>query len=758
MAARKIISLLLILLILFPPAQGWGQGGSSAGPAPGTSTGQGPSPTSPATQGSGLTAPGMQGTSPDLSSQAQFYLQKIGPSLSPPTQQKTAPGQLTPSQLPSQPALPQEATEKSSSRPAAPATRELTAMENRSKAQGMPLSYFGYNLFSQAPSSFLPVTAIPVGPDYIIGPGDTIRMIIWGSVQGEYSQVVDRNGRIAIPKVGVVQVSGLSFKQLQEVLEREFTRQYNNFQMNVTLDNLRTIRIYVVGQAQHPGSYSISSLSTLINGLFAAGGPSLSGSLRDIQVRRQGRTIIHLDMYDFLIKGDKTKDIRLMPEDVVFIPLAGKRAGIGGPVKTPAIFELRGERTLSDLIHLAGGLDPTAFKSRVQVMRIKDRREMVLTEDDLEKFLTGRLPDIVLGDGDLIRVFPVPSVDIKMVRVEGAVQNPGEFGYRDNMRVKDLITFAGGFLLQSNLEEAELTRVTVTPDGPQTSRIYINLRRAMADMGRDNILLKPNDYLSVRPVPDWALYKLVTLNGEVKYPGAYTIKKGETLSSVLTRAGGFTDRAYTKGASFTREAVKRMQAEHLTQAIDRIEAEMLSLSVQKTQTAVEKEDTERQKTVVAQQQQFLAKLRTIVPLGRVVIRIDDPERLRGTPDDLELQDGDSLVIPQIQQSVNVLGSVVNPTAVIYDPYLTVKDYLAKVGGPSKHADVRHLYVIKVNGSALSGRGYFFGRLDSVRLDPGDSVVVPENLERVAWLKEVKDIAIILGQFALMAGVVFAAIK
>ena len=776
LTCRQALSLFLILLILLPPTQGWCQAGASnagtglgpgtsssagptdsmgsmgAGPA-GPSTGLGPSPTAP--------APSIpQGPSRDLQSQAQFYLQKIGETPSLLTPQKAVPGQLPQSRFPAQPLTPQEAIEKPSraSTPAAP--KELTAMENRSIARGMPLTYFGYNLFAQPPSSFLPVTAIPVGPDYIIGPGDTIRIIVWGSVQGEYRQTVDRNGQIGIPKIGVVQVSGLTFRQLQQVMEREFARQYNNFQMNVTLDNLRTIRIYVVGQASHPGSYSISSLSTLINGLFAAGGPNLNGSLRDIQVRRQGRVVVHFDLYDFLIRGIKTHDIRLMPEDVIFIPLAGKRAGIGGPVRTPAIYELKGERTLMDLIKLAGGLDPSAFKSRVQVLRIQDRREMVLIEDDLEKFMTGRLPDIVLQDGDLIKVFPVPSISIRTVRVEGMVQNPGEFGYRDNMRIKDLITFAGGFLLQSNLQDAELTRVTVTPEGPQTSRIYINLRRAMSGTLRDNILLRPNDYLFVRPVPDWSLYKLVSIRGEVKYPGNYTIKKGETLSSVLARAGGFTDSAYTKGAFFTRIAVKKMQAEHLKQALDKIEAEMMATNVQQTQTALEKEDVERQKTIAAQQQQFLAKLRTIQPLGRVVIHIDDPERLRGTPDDLELQQGDSLRIPPIQQTVNVLGSVVNPTAVVYDPYLTVNNYIAQVGGPTKHADLKHIYVIKVNGSALSGGGnlLFGGGVASARLDPGDTIVVPEDLERVAWLKTVKDVATILGNFALTAGVVFAALK
>jgi len=613
---------------------------------------------------------------------------------------------------------------------------------------------------------------VPVGPDYVVGPGDTVHIVIWGNVQGEYRLTVDRHGQISIPQIGIVHVSGLTFKQLRQVLDREFERQYTNFQMNVTLDNLRTIRVYVVGWARAPGSYEISSLSTLVNALFAAGGPSGAGSMRDIQVRRGGRVIVHFDMYDFLIRGDKTKDIRLMAEDVIFIPLAGERAGVGGPLKAPAIYELKQERTLSELIQLAGGLAATAFKSRVQILRVQDRREMVLFEDDLEKVLTGRGPDLPLVDGDLVRIFPVSGVVAKVVRIGGAVSNPGEFGLRESMRIKDLLHFAGGPLYMANLDQAELTRVYVTPQGPETRRININLRKALAGNSRENILLKHDDYLFVRTVPEWDLYKFVELKGQVKFPGRYTITVGETLSSVLRRAGGFTDKAYPKGAFFTRQAVKATQQEHLNKAIDRIEAEMLAIASEATQTELSAEEAKRQAEYVRHQRQLLAKLREIQALGRIVVRLDDPERMRGTPQDIELQEGDSLYIPQIQQSVNVLGAVYNPTAVIYSPHRTVKEYITMAGGPTDIADTGSVYVIKVNGSAVSrhavkwfgsswdGTDYTFhiGGLSSMRLDPGDSIIVPEKLERIAWLREIKDIASILGQIALMAGVAVAALK
>ena len=292
MVARKIISLFLTFMIFLPPTQGWGQ---------------------------------------PLEDQAQFYLQNIGPGQAPSNQ----PGQLPSTQSPIRTELPRQLP--TSPQPAQVLTsaprqpEEISAVERRAWARMMFVKQFGYSFFYQPPASFLPVQAVPVGPDYVIGPGDTIRIIIWGSVQGEYNLTVDRNGQVDIPKVGAVHVSSMTFKQLREVIDREFARQYNNFQMNVTLDNLRTIQVYVVGQARFPGSYAVSSLSTLVSALFAAGGPGKSGSMRDIQVRRGGKVISSFDMYDFLLRGDKRKDIRLQSEDVIFIPPIGPMVAIGTP-------------------------------------------------------------------------------------------------------------------------------------------------------------------------------------------------------------------------------------------------------------------------------------------------------------------------------------------------------------------------------------------------------------------------------------------
>lgn len=836
MSLKQLMCLVLVVQLILPTTQGWGQ-----------------------TQ--------------RLEDQAQFYLQNVGPGQAPSTQ----PAPLPSAQPPIRPELPRQAAT-----PFQPAqilttaprqSEEISEVERRAWAHRMFLKQFGYGFFYQPPASFLPLQAVPVGPDYIIGPGDTLKIIVWGSVQGEYNLTVNRNGQIDIPKIGVVQVSGLTYRQLREVMDREFARQYNNFQMNVTLDNLRTIQVYVVGQARFPGSYAVSSLSTLVSALFASGGPCKSGSMRNIQVRRGGKVVTHFDMYDFLLRGDKSRDIRLQSEDVIFIPPIGPVAAIGtpksmqevgealktmarvqlqkssaetsftpvapatptaasswqqqedlriitgmktpqelshqqqkqaeirpyqikpapkswlernfdkneaefekefgislpeavnklamtrgldfgGPVKVPGIYELKNEKSLGDLLHLAGGLGDIAFKGRMQVLRVQGQQAMILFDEDLGK-LESRRPDFRIVDGDFVEIFPVPSLVEKKVAIAGAVKNPGEFGFRDNMRVSDLVAYAGGLLQQADKREAEITRVSITPQGPETSRLHIRLFAALNNGPRDNVVLKPNDYLFIRPVPNWDIYKTIQLSGEVRFPGTYAIKKGETLSSVLTRAGGFTDRAYLLAGVLIRQSTKTLQRQQLTAAIDRLEAQVLASGAIKAQTSLEPEEAKKAEIAARQQQALVASLRKVEPLGRVIIHLSDPERLRGTPDDIGMEEGDVLNVPQVQQTVNVVGAVYAPTAVVYAPYKTVKEYLRLAGGPTQIADTKAIYVIRINGSAMSRQGFSWlgSGVNGAVLEPGDTIVVPEQLERVSWLKEIKDITTIISQIALTAGVV-----
>jgi protein involved in polysaccharide export with SLBB domain len=314
------------------------------------------------------------------------------------------------------------------------------------------------------------------------------------------------------------------------------------FEMNVSMGALRTIRVYVIGNAEKPGAYTISSLSTLINALFEAGGPSKTGTMRDIQLKRNGQTVVHFDMYDFLLKGDKTKDARLMPEDVIFIPPLGPVTAIAGSVNNPAIYELRGETKISQLLGLAGGLNTLAFRGRMQVERIYDNNLQVVFETDLNN-VTDK--DVSLQSGDVVKIFPIVQ-DKRIIKVTGAVQREGEYGFSPNMTVKDLISLSGGLKYYAYGKEAELTRTHITDSGPKAEKIIFSLEKALTGDPESNLPLKENDYLFVRTIPEWKLYETVIISGEVNFPGTYTIKKGEKLSSLIERAVWFTDKAYLK--------------------------------------------------------------------------------------------------------------------------------------------------------------------------------------------------------------------
>ncbi len=645
---------------------------------------------------------------------------------------------------------------------------ETSAFEEYASGKKLDIKQFGYDLFAGAPSTFAPVETVPVGPDYVLGPGDQLLISVWGKVNGEYPLQLDREGKVNLPLTGVMNLGGMTFAEAKSFLDKELSRYYqpSEVKMNVSMGALRTIRVFVVGKARSPGSYTLSSLSTLINALFAAGGPSKVGTMRDIQVKRGGQTIVHFDLYDLLLRGDKTNDIRLMPEDVIFIPPVSPLVGISGAVKSPAIYELKGEATVGDLVQMAGGLNDIAFTGRLQIDRIVDNNKDVIIESSLDDpaALSTRLTP-----GDLISVFSIVS-DTKFVRLYGAVHRDGAYGIGSGMTVKDLISMAGGLKYFAYTEEAELTRVTPTQKGPVTEKIRINLKRALEGDPKDNIQLKNDDFLLVRPVPEWEVYRTVTISGEVRFPGKYTVLKGETLSSLIERAGGYTEDAYLKGAVFTRESVKELQQKQLNEAIDRFEQAIMQESIALTESALTPEEAKQQAEALGQRRALLAKMRGARAKGRISIRLAELDKLKGSSSDMVLEDGDAITIPQTPSQVQVIGAVYNQTAFIYSPDGSVSGYLKKAGGLTGDADDSEIYILKVDGTAISKRessGWLMhwdqetnrwagGGFMSARLDPGDTVVVPEKIEKIFWLKEVKDITQILYQIAVTAGVLIVA--
>ena len=485
--------------------------------------------------------------------------------------------------------------------------------------------------------------------------------------------------------------------------------------------------------------------------------------MRDVQLKRRGKTVARFDIYDFLLKGDKTRDIRLMPEDVIFIPSVGPLVAIAGNIKNPAIYELKGESKLSDVLSMAGGLTATAFKGRVQVQRIENHKFRTIFEGDLIDIDRHLEKDFVVQDGDLVKVFAV--VDTKnTIMISGPVANPGEYGITPGVtRIRDIIALSGGTLYYAS-KDAELTRIKVTQSGPQTERLPIDLSRAVQGDPQHNITMEINDYLFIRSVPEWDLYKTVTVGGEVKYPGVYTVQKGERLSSLLERAGGYTDKAYLRGAVFTRVRVRELQQKNLEEVSVRLERELLSAGASQMSAAISREEIEAKRAEYEQKQKFIDTLKRLKATGRFTIRLAHLRLLKGSEYDIELEEGDILHIPSAINVVNVAGSTMFQGSFLYSENLSYKDYIEMSGGYTRNADESNVFILKADGSAMKPKSSIFWNSNRSRweiaalgetvkeVEPGDTVVVPEKIERVAWLRDIKDITQILANVALTAGV------
>jgi protein involved in polysaccharide export with SLBB domain len=337
------------------------------------------------------------------------------------------------------------------------------------------------------------------------------------------------------------------------------------------------------------------------------------------------------------------------------------------------------------------------------------------------------------------------------------------------MRVKELIYTGGNLKRNAYLPEAEITRLIKTEKGVTSKVININLGEALRENPEHNIPLKEDDYLLVRQVPGWYIEKTVTLEGEEKFPGVYSFSKGERLSSVIERAGGFTEYAYLKGAFFTRESAKRIQEKRIKGAVDKLEKDMLRSQARLAEASVSGADAKGLEQSMVAKRDLLRKLKVAQATGRVVIVLDSLDKFAGSKYDLELEDGDTLTIPPMPWIVNVLGSVYNPTSIVYTRGKRADFYLSKVGGPTRDAEEGEMYIVKADGTVISktqkgafglswdseGKRWVGGGFMAARIDPGDSILVPSKITRIVWKKELMDWTTILFQLAVTAGVIVA---
>lgn len=721
------------------------------------------------------------------------------------------------------------------------------------------LKPFGYDLFSGMPSTFAPATDVPVPAEYIVGPGDTLEVQLVGNTKGRYSLVVGRDGSVNFPELGPIAVSGRRFEQVREALQTRVREQMIGTSASIGIGELRSIRVFVLGDAETPGSYTVSGLSTITNALFVSGGVKKIGSLRNIQLKRNGRTVTTLDLYDLLLKGDTSADQRLLPGDVIFVPPVGATVGIAGEVRRPAIYELRNEVTASELLQLAGGLTPEADPKLATLERINDARARVTVDVNLAPGggLTQRLQS-----GDTLRVPGIRPVLEDSVGVTGYVHRPGEYQFRTGMRIADLIRSVDElkpnadqrYLLirrevpperhirifsadleralaepnspanvalaprdqiyvfdlesgrdriieplmrelrmQSRIDEptaevsvagkikvpgkyplepgmrvsgllraggsldeaaygghAELTRYeVVNGESRQAELIDIDLRRALAGDATADVELQPFDYLVIKEVPLWASQEEVEVRGEVKFPGRYPIHRGETLRSVMERAGGLTDLAFAEGAVFTREELKVREKKQLETLAVRMQSDVAQFSLM---TAQETGKDAGQALAVGES--LLSSLRDAQPVGRLVIDLEDSMSARASSEqDIVLKDGDRLLIPRITQEVTVLGEVQSSTSHLYRADLSRDDYIAKSGGLSPRADDDRIYVVRADGSVVTRGGNAWFNGGGVDIKAGDTIVAPLDTERMRPLPLWQAVTSIIYNLAISAAAV-----
>jgi protein involved in polysaccharide export with SLBB domain len=492
---------------------------------------------------------------------------------------------------------------------------------------GKMLPIFGTEFFANTPSTFAPVSNTPVPSEYPLGPGDELMIRGWGTIDIDYRATIDRNGTISIPTVGNVALAGVKASEAQNVIRAAVGRLYKGVTVNVTFGQLRAMTVYVVGQASRPGTYTVSSLSTLVTALFASGGPNANGSMRHVQVKRGGKIAAELDLYSFIAKGDKSTDIKLQDGDTIFIPPAGGFVALTGKVNSAAVFELKGSAdTVESLLDVAGGLPVVADPRRAFLERIDPSRN---NPRSVEEFGLDSLGlKRILKNGDVLNVTSITPDFGNAVILRGNVDQPVRAPFKSNMRVSDLIPSRDYLISRSSTrrqnsvlandenkreldeqrdkksaqyttEKSESIAARIGNLVDQVNWDYAVVERVnRADLtvklipfnlgsvftnpnGPDNVPLQPGDTVTIFSQDDVAVpmakrQVFVRVEGEVQVPGVYQMTAGETLQNLITKAGGPTSNAYLFGTGFFREEVRKEQAENLQRAADRLETQVRS--------------------------------------------------------------------------------------------------------------------------------------------------------------------------------------
>lgn len=734
---------------------------------------------------------------------------------------------------------------------------------------------FGYDIFEGRTEAVQPSANIPVPSNYIIGPGDSVKLQLFGKETGDYELPVNNEGNIDLPDLGPLQVVGTSFQELKELVNEKYKQQKIGVSSFVSMGEIRTIQVFLVGEVYRPGPLVISGLSTVTTALINSGGVNEIGSLRNIELKRGGKTVANFDLYDLIVRGDTSNDIRLEQGDVLFVPTVKNIVSVDGQVRRPAIYEIVKGETVGDLLALAGGLLPKGDANSLQLVR-KDpakglsifsinandisatRKKLangdflrvpqssleftnailisgainmpgvaantglslssIVTEDKLysntdlnyalvmrkgqlnenstvvqfkplevlsgefdlklkafdelvffnkvvENVAAGLVGKVVKGNlqssqddiktnqanylqkierdrftsdsftrpsgksfsrkellSPLIAKLKSEASDkhpVQLVEITGEVRYPGVYPLPSDSSLSKMIDAAGGLTESAHLESAEITSVKVAKGQLNVVHKRISILKELLLPNNQQVALQSKDVLSVVRIPQWYESNNVLLQGEVRFPGTYQIKNGETLSSVIQRAGGITNRASTNAAVFTRKELAAKESRNIDKAVEDLRQQLANNTLSNSQYT---------KTVDYQTaNQVLNDLTNTTPVGRMVINFK--AILDGDAGaDIVLKDGDKLTIPDITPAISIIGEVFVSATHLYDSNLSVDDYLQLAGGVREYGDSSNIYIVRANGSVfVPEKSFWFSGSSDTMLEPGDTIVVPRNV-------------------------------
>lgn len=674
---------------------------------------------------------------------------------------------------------------------------EKALLELRSKI-------FGADLFRNPSLTFEPNLNIATPQNYVIGPNDEILIDIFGDSESSYQLNVSPEGNINLEFVGVIPVGGLTIEAATSRIRSRMSSVYTglrtgNTRLNVAIGNIRSIKVILTGEVQKPGTYTLPSLATVFNALYSSGGPTENGSFRVVELIRNGKVLSKLDIYDFLLKGVITTNIRLQDQDIIRIPVYKSRIEIVGEVKRPGIFELIENESLTDLLHFSGDFTENAFKARVKVLKNTDTERKIadivsdsfknykpstgdkyfvdrvlerfanrvsiegaifrsgqyelepglkltqlikkaegLKEDafiqrgyitrlkadnqievisfNLAGILNGTVPDIQLMREDVIKISSI--FDLKeeyRVSIDGEVRMPGSFPYAENITLEELIIKAGGFTEGASSRRIEISRRVKNSDAlsqsAATAEVFqVDIDRNLKFEGKA-FVLQPFDIISVRNSSGYEVQRQVKIQGEVLYPGTYTIlNKDERISDIVKRAGGLTALAYTLGASLKRPGVPDTKVDSVQLAKEKLyKLKKLQASIGDS-TNLEEEAEEVGRNV------------------NVGISLDKILASPKSGYDLTMEEGDIIIIPKELQTIKVSGEVLSPVTIIYEKGKGFKNYISRSGGFSDRSLKRRSYILYANGSVKSTRKILFFNQYPI-VNPGAEIYVPKKANK-----------------------------